>query len=73
MTKTLPRWARIFGIVVGVVSILAGVLVLVYPGLGLFVVVYLLAFALILLGFERLAMGISGHPYTAQKKELVST
>lgn len=70
---TLPRWARTFAIVVGVVSIIAGFLVLVYPGLGLLAVVRLLAFALILLGVERLAMGISGHSYAAKNKDKVST
>jgi uncharacterized membrane protein HdeD (DUF308 family) len=60
----LPIWARALAIVVGLFTIVAGLLVLVFPGLGLLVVVYFLAFALLLLGVERLAMGITGHPHT---------
>lgn len=60
----LPGWARALAIVVGLVSIVAGLMVLVFPGLGLLVVVYFLAFAFLLLGIERLAMGITGHPHT---------
>jgi len=62
--QKLPGWARALAIVVGLVSIIAGLLVLVFPGLGLLVVVYFLAFAFLLLGIERLAMGITGHPHT---------
>lgn len=72
-TRTLPAWARAFAIVVGFVSLLAGFLVVAFPRLGLLVVVYFIAFALILLGLERLAMGITGHAYAARKKEQTST
>ena len=44
-------------------SLIAGILVLVFPGLGILFVVYLLGFALTLLGFERLATGIVGRAY----------
>ncbi|MGA2783198.1 MAG: hypothetical protein ABSF09_00675 [Candidatus Bathyarchaeia archaeon] len=37
--------------------------------LGLLVAVYVLAFALILLGIERLGMGITSHTYTAKNPE----
>jgi uncharacterized membrane protein HdeD (DUF308 family) len=62
--QKLPGWARALAVVVGLVSIIAGLLVLVFPELGLLVVVYFLAFAFLLLGIERLAMGITGHPHT---------
>jgi uncharacterized membrane protein HdeD (DUF308 family) len=51
------------------VTLVAGILVLVFPGFGLLVVVYILAFAMILLGIERLGMGITGHAYTGKKPE----
>ena len=62
-TVKLPDWARALGVFVGILSIIAGFLVLIFPGLGVLTVVYLLAFALIMLGVERLAMGITGHAY----------
>ena len=67
--QKLPGWARALAVVVGLVTLVAGILVLVFPGFGLLVVVYILAFAMILLGVERLGMGITGHAYTAKKPE----
>ena len=64
----MPGWARAFAVVVGLLSVIAGFLVLIFPGLGLLVVVYFLAFALIFLGLERLAAGITGHPFGAKKE-----
>lgn len=70
-TLSLPGWARTLAVIVGVVSLAVGFLVLAYPGLGLLVVVYFLAFASIMLGIERLAMGITGHAYRTKKREPV--
>lgn len=72
-TISLPGWARALGIVVGIFSLIAGFLVLVFPGLGLLLVAYFIAFALIMLGVERLAMGISGHAYQVKRKEQTPT
>ena len=54
---------------VGLISLIAGLLVLVFPGLGVLFVVYLLAFAFMMLGIERLAMGI--EKATLKSKSLV--
>jgi uncharacterized membrane protein HdeD (DUF308 family) len=62
--RKLPGWARALAVVVGLVTLVAGFLVLIFPALGVLFVVYILAFALILLGVERLGMGITGHAYT---------
>jgi uncharacterized membrane protein HdeD (DUF308 family) len=51
------------------VTLVAGLLVLIFPALGLIFVVYMLAFSLILLGIERLGMGITGHAYVATKEK----
>jgi len=67
-TVKLPDWARALGIFVGIISLVAGLFVLVFPGLGVLAVVFLLAFALIMLGVERLAMGITGHAYRLKMK-----
>jgi len=70
---SLPDWARILAVIVGVLSLVAGFLVLIFPGLGVLAVVYVLAFALMMLGVERLAMGITGHAYGIEKKEPAPT
>jgi uncharacterized membrane protein HdeD (DUF308 family) len=51
------------------VSLVAGILVLIFPRFGFLIVVYIFAFAMILLGTERLGMGITGHAYTFKKPE----
>ncbi len=60
---TLPGWYRAFAIVVGLVSIVLAFVVLVDPALGLATLVLLLAFALIIIGFDRLIAGVTGHPF----------
>jgi len=56
-------------VIVGLISLVAGILVLIFPALGVLFVVYLVAFAFILLGVERLGMGITGHAYVAKQEE----
>ena len=70
---SLPNWARTLAAIVGVLSLVAGFGILVFPGLGVLLVVYVLAFALIMLGVERLAMGITGQAYGIKKKEQTPT
>jgi len=59
----MPGWARALAVVVGVISLIVGFLVLVFPGLGFLLVAYFIAFALLVLGVDRVATGISGHTY----------
>ena len=59
----MPDWARALAVTVGVISLVAGLLVLIFPGLGVLFVVYFLAFALLMLGMDRIATGVSGYTY----------
>jgi len=68
-TLKLPNWARTLAVVGGIASLMAGILVLIFPGLGVLFVVYLLGFALTLLGFERLTVGITGQAYKFSEKK----
>jgi len=61
---TLPMWARVLAIVVGLLSLMAAGIVLLEPIIGLFVVVIFLGVALLFIGFDRLIAGITGHPYS---------
>ena len=60
---TLPTWARALAIVVGLVAIVAGIIVLVFPGVAILTLVFLLGIALLFIGIDRLMSGITGHPY----------
>jgi len=59
----LPGWYRGFAVFVGVVSIALAIIVLADPVLGVAVLVILLAFALLVIGMDRLVAGITGHPF----------
>jgi Short repeat of unknown function (DUF308) len=63
-TMTLPGWARALAIFVGIVSLILGIVVLVYPGLAILTLVFLLAIAFLFIGIDRLIAGITGHPYS---------
>lgn len=60
---TLPTWARALAIIVGLVAIVAGIIVLVFPGIAILTLVFLLGIALLFIGIDRLMSGITGHPY----------
>ena len=58
----LPMWARGLAIVVGLVSIGAAIIVLLFPSIAILTLVLILGIALMFMGIDRLAAGISGHP-----------
>jgi uncharacterized membrane protein HdeD (DUF308 family) len=49
------------GIVVGILGIILGFVVIVFPGLGLATLVFLLAVFLLIFGFESIVSGIMGR------------
>ena len=58
---TLPMWARILAVIVGVLSLAAAGIVLLEPVIGLFVMVIFLGLALLFIGMDRL---VAGSPAT---------
>ena len=61
----LPYWYRVLAVIVGLFSISIAFIVLALPGLGLLLVVFLLALGLLVMGMDRLAAGITGHPMSS--------
>jgi uncharacterized membrane protein HdeD (DUF308 family) len=59
----LVGWVRALSIIVGIASLLVGFSVLIFPGLGVLLLVTLLSVGLVFVGFERLIVGISGKIY----------
>ena len=59
----VPGWMRALSAIVGIISIIAAILVLVYPAIAVATLVMLLAIGLLLIGIERLVIGISGRTY----------
>ncbi len=61
MSTLLPTWYRAFAVIVGLISIALALVVLADPALGLFLLVFLLAFALLVMGIDRIVTGFTGH------------
>lgn len=59
----LPTWYRVLAVIIGVFSIALALIVLIEPLLALWLLIFFLAFALLLMGIDRLVAGISGHPF----------
>lgn len=62
-TAKLPGWYRALATVVGLISIALAFVVLAFPGLAVLTLVFLLGFALLVIGIDRVAAGITGHPF----------
>ncbi len=69
----IPGWMRTLAIIVGVASIVASIIVIIYPAIAIAILVMLLAFGLLLIGIERLANGISGRTYIPVAHRRVTT
>lgn len=59
----LPAWYRAIAVVVGLISIALAFIVLLFPGLALLTLVFLLGFALLVIGIDRVIAGLTGHPF----------
>ncbi|MEE9592536.1 MAG: DUF308 domain-containing protein [Thermoplasmata archaeon] len=58
MEGKTPTWLRVLTIVLGIVGLIAGILVLVFPGVGLATLIIIMAIGLLFLGITRLGMSI---------------
>jgi uncharacterized membrane protein HdeD (DUF308 family) len=63
-TAMLPTWYRALAVIVGVFSISLAIIAMAFPGLALWLLIFLLGFALLMIGIDRIITGISGHPYS---------
>ena len=59
----LPMWYRVLATAVGAISIALALVVLVVPALAVLLLIFLLGFALLVIGIDRLVTGITGHMY----------
>ncbi len=57
----LPTWYRVFAVIVGLISIALALIVLVEPVLALWLLIFLLALALLVMGIDRVITGFTGH------------
>ncbi len=59
----IPGWLRALSITVGIIAIVDAIIVLVYPAIGLATLIMLMAIGLLLIGIERIILGLSGRMY----------
>ena len=58
--EKMPSWARVLEIVLGIASLIAGIWVLIYPGIAVLTLILLLSIGLIFLGWRDVAIGVMG-------------
>lgn len=59
----LPTWYRALAVVVGILCIVSALIVLADPLLAVWLLIFLLGFALLVMGIDRLVAGVTGHPF----------
>jgi uncharacterized membrane protein HdeD (DUF308 family) len=69
--KALGRGYRALNVIVGLLGIAIGIVVLLFPLLGVGTLIFLLAFAAMLYGIASLVIGVSDVPFTRGVRALV--
>jgi uncharacterized membrane protein HdeD (DUF308 family) len=57
--KKSPNWLRVAQVGLGAISIILSIIVLTFPGVAIYSVIVLLSIALLMVGIERIAIGIA--------------
>jgi uncharacterized membrane protein HdeD (DUF308 family) len=63
--KNISKWSRIFLLGVGILSLAVSFMVFASPLLGIFLLTFILAINLLIIGIESIAYGISSKRYVA--------
>ena len=58
--EKMPKWTRAAEIILGLVSLIAGVFVIIYPGIAVLSLILLLSIGLIFLGWRDIVIGAIG-------------
>ena len=58
--EKMPSWTRAAEIILGLVSLVAGVIVIIYPGVAFLTLILLLSIGLIFLGWRDILIGALG-------------
>ena len=59
MEGNSPTWLRVLAIILGILGLVAGILVLFFPGVGIFTLIIVMAVGLLFLGITRLGVSIA--------------
>jgi uncharacterized membrane protein HdeD (DUF308 family) len=62
-----PSWLRFVQIGLGAISIILSIVILTYPGIAIYTIILLFSVALLMIGFERIAIGIAPSTSTSSR------
>jgi uncharacterized membrane protein HdeD (DUF308 family) len=71
--KQTSKWSRIFLVMVGILSIAIAFMVFINPLLGIFILVFMLAVNLLIIGIESIVHGASGKRNLASSVSSANT
>ncbi|HYJ00834.1 MAG TPA: DUF308 domain-containing protein [Nitrososphaeraceae archaeon] len=71
--KQTSKWSRIFLVAVGILSIGISFLVFINPLVGIFILTFMLAVNLLIIGIESIIHGVSGKKNLASSESTTST
>ena len=71
--KQTSKWSRIFLVAVGILSIGISLMVFINPFFGLFILTFMLAVNLLIIGIESIVHGVSGKRNLATSASSTST
>jgi uncharacterized membrane protein HdeD (DUF308 family) len=71
--KQTSKWSRIFLVVVGILSIGISFMVFINPLVGIFILTFMLAVNLLIIGIESIVHGVSGKKNLASSESTTST
>ena len=64
ITRSPPTWFRILQIGIGAVSVILSMLAIAYPGLAVFSIIVLISIVLLIIGIERVIIGVLSYSRT---------
>jgi uncharacterized membrane protein HdeD (DUF308 family) len=62
ITIKSPSWLRVLQIGLGAISIIFSIVILAFPGIAIYTIILMLSVVLLIIGVERIAIGIAASP-----------
>ena len=70
--KKSSNWLRSAQVGLGAISIILSIVVLTFPGVAIYSIIVLLSIALLMVGIERIAIGIAAAPLTSKSSRIAN-
>src|SRR5215218_2301774 len=72
ITRNPPTWFRLLQIGIGALSVILSMLAIAYPGLAVFSIIVLISIVLLIIGIERVVIGMLSYskPYSKEQQSV---